>query len=81
MKKFALIYGVIATLLWLFLLVYLLIDFKDLAKDSHKITTNSSLAPFDKALQACINKHNTYLKKTPATWQGRKSRCELYAPS
>ncbi|STO97235.1 hypothetical protein [Helicobacter canis] len=41
MKKFALIYGVIATLLWLFLLVYLLIDFKDLAKDSHKTTTNS----------------------------------------
>lgn len=46
-----------------FLLVYLLIDFKDLAKDSHKITTNSSLAPFDKTLQACINKHNTYLKE------------------
>ena len=36
MKKFALLYGIIATLLWLFLLVYLLIGFKDLAKDSHK---------------------------------------------
>lgn len=63
MKKYALIYGILSTLLWLFLLVYLLIGFKDLAKDSHKITTNSSLAPFDKALQACINKHNTYPKE------------------
>ncbi len=65
MKKFALFYGVIATLLWLFVLVYLLIGFKDLAKVSHKaaIETHSSLAPFHKAVKQCIDKHNTYPKE------------------
>ena len=65
MKKFALLYGIIGTLLWLFLLVYLLIGFKDLAKDSHKTTTetHSSLAPFHKAIKQCIDKHNTYPKE------------------
>lgn len=55
MKKYALFYGIIGTLLWLFALVYLLIGFKDLAKDSHKTATetHSSLAPFHKA-KACI---------------------------
>ncbi|WP_230455582.1 hypothetical protein [Helicobacter bilis] len=48
MKKYALFYGIIGTLFWLFVFVYLLIGFKDLAKDSHKATieTHSSLAPF-----------------------------------
>ena len=65
MKKFALFYGIIGTLLWLFALVYLLIGFKDLAKDSHKTTieTHSSLAPFHKAIKQCIDKHNTYPKE------------------
>ncbi len=65
MKKFALLYGIIGTLLWLFVLVYLLIGFKDLAKDSHKATieTHSSLAPFHKAVKQCIDKHNTYPKE------------------
>lgn len=65
MKKFALLYGIIGTLLWLFVLVYLLIGFKDLAKDSHKATieTHSSLAPFHKAIKQCIDKHNTYPKE------------------
>ena len=65
MKKFALFYGVIGTLLWLFALVYLLIGFKDLAKVSHKaaIETHSSLAPFHKAVKQCIDKHNTYPKE------------------
>lgn len=65
MKKFALFYGIIGTLLWLFALVYLLIGFKDLAKDSHKATieTHSSLAPFHKAVKQCIDKHNTYPKE------------------
>lgn len=51
MKKYALFYGIIGTLLWLFALVYLLIGFKDLAKDSHK------------AIKECIDKHNTYPKE------------------
>lgn len=57
MKKYALLYGIIGTLLWLFVLVYLLIGFKDLAKDSHKaaIETHSSLAPFYKAVKQCID--------------------------
>lgn len=65
MKKFALFYGIIGTLLWLFVLVYLLIGFKDLAKDSHKATieTHPSLAPFHKAVKQCIDKHNTYPKE------------------
>lgn len=70
MKKFALLYGIIGTLLWLFVFVYLLIGFKDLAKDSHKaaIETHSSLAPFSqsyktKAIKQCLDKHNTYPKE------------------
>ncbi|EFR47254.1 hypothetical protein HCCG_01802 [Helicobacter cinaedi CCUG 18818 = ATCC BAA-847] len=65
MKKYALLYGIIGTLLWLFVLVYLLIGFKDLAKDLHKaaIETHSSLAPFYKAVKQCIDKHNTYPKE------------------
>lgn len=65
MKKYALLYGIIGTLLWLFALVYLLIGFKDLAKVSHKaaIETHSSLAPFHKAVKQCIDKHNTYPKE------------------
>ncbi|ETD25667.1 hypothetical protein [Helicobacter canis] len=65
MKKYALFYGIIGTLLWLFALVYLLIGFKDLAKDSHKTTTetHSSLAPFHKAIKECIDKHNAYPKE------------------
>ena len=70
MKKFALFYGIIGTLLWLFALVYLLIGFKDLAKNLHKATieTHSSLAPFSqsyktKAIKQCLDKHNTYPKE------------------
>lgn len=67
MKKYALFYGIIGTLLWLFALVYLLIGFKDWAKakDSHKTTTetHSSLAPFHKAIKECIDKHNAYPKE------------------
>lgn len=69
MKKFALLYGIIGTLLWLFALVYLLIGFKDLAKVSHKaaIETHSS-SPFSqscktKAIKECLDKHNTYPKE------------------
>lgn len=70
MKKYALFYGIIGTLFWLFVLVYLLIGFKDLAKDSHKaaIEKHSSLALFSqsyktKAIKQCIDKHNTYPKE------------------
>ena len=69
MKKFALFYGIIGTLLWLFALVYLLIGFKDSAKDSHKAATEThSSSPFSqscktKAIKECIDKHNTYPKE------------------